>query len=259
MNIDVVISQQDIEYFVLILVRITSFVFIAPFFGMSNTPQKTKLGLSVFISLIFYNILPVKTIEYTTLLEYTAIVFKEAAAGLLIGFSAYICSTIIFFSGRMIDMDIGLSMANMFDITTKQQATITGSIYNYFILLLLLVSDMHIFLLSAMKDSFTLIPVGELSINSTMYDTMIGFLTSYFVIGFRIVLPIFVAILVLNCALGIMTKIAPQIHMFAVGIQLKVLGGFIILFLTISLLPTIANYIFKVMQEMVISVMKGML
>ena len=206
MNIDVVISQQDIEYFVLILVRITSFVFIAPFFGMSNTPQRTKLGLSVFLSLIFYNIMPDKTVEYATVFEYTAIIFKEAVAGLLIGFSAYICSTIIFFSGRMVDMDIGLSMANMFDVTTKQQATITGSIYNYLILMLLLVSDMHVFLISAIKDSFTLIPIGELSINSTMYETMIGFLTSYFVIGFRIVLPIFVAILVLNCALGSIFK-----------------------------------------------------
>ena len=259
MNIDVVISQQDIEYFVLILVRITSFVFIAPFFGMSNTPQRTKLGLSVFLSLVIYNVMPESTVEYSTLLEYTAIVVKEAAVGLLIGFAAYICSTIIFFSGRMIDMDIGLSMANMFDATTKQQATVTGSIYNYFILLLMLVSGMHTFLLSAIKDSFTLIPIGEMSINSTMYESMIGFLTNYFVIGFRIVLPVFVTILVLNCALGIMTKIAPQIHMFAVGIQIKVLGGLLILFMTVSLLPTVASYIFEVMQEMVISVMKGML
>lgn len=259
MNIDVVISQQDIEYFVLILVRVTSFVFIAPFFGMSNTPQRTKLGLSIFLSYIIYSIMPDKTVEYSTLMEYAAIVFKEAAAGLLIGFSAYICSTIILFSGRMIDMDIGLSMASMFDSTTQQQVTITGSIYNYFMLLLLLASDMHVFLLNAIKDSFTLIPIGEMTINSTMYETMIGFLTNYFVIGFRIVLPVFVTILVLNCALGIMTKIAPQIHMFAVGIQIKVLGGLLILFLTISFLPTIANYIFTVMKEMVISVMKGML
>ena len=150
-------------------------------------------------------------------------------------------------------------MANMFDATTKQQFTVTGSLYNYFFLLLMLLSDMHTFLISAMKDSFTLIPIGDLSVNSTMYETFIGFLTNYFVIGFRIVLPVFVAILILNCALGIMTKIAPQIHMFAVGIQLKVLGGLLILFLTISLLPTIANYIFTVMQEMVIAVMKGML
>ena len=258
MNIDVVISQQDIEYFILILVRITSFVFIAPFFGMSNTPQRTKLGLSVFLAIIFYNILPEMTVSYSTLLEYTAIVVKEAVAGLLIGFAGYICSTIILFAGRMIDTDIGLAMASMFDPTTKQQVTITGSLYNYLLLLLMLVSNMHVFLLGALRDSFELIPLGKMIINSSMYDTMIGFLTTYFIIGFRIVLPIFVSILVLNCALGIMTKIAPQIHMFAVGIQLKVLGGLIILFLTVSLLPTIAEFIFRVMQEMVISVMKGM-
>lgn len=258
MNIDVVISQQDIEYFVLILVRITSFVFIAPFFGMSNTPQRTKLGLSVFLSLLLYNVLPEMVVEYDSLLDYSAIIVKEAVSGLLIGFAAYICSTIILFAGRMIDTDIGLSMASMFDPTTKQMSTITGSLYNNLLMLLLLISDMHIFLLSAIKDSFELIPIGNLSINGTMYETMIGFLTEYFVIGFRIVLPIFVAILVLNCALGIMTKIAPQIHMFAVGIQIKVLGGFLILFLTVSLIPTIAGYIFRVMQEMVVSVMKGM-
>ena len=82
MNIDVVISQQDIEYFILILVRITSFVFLAPFFGMTNTPTQTKLGLSVFLTLIMYSILPEMTVEYTSLLEYSAIVVKEAAAGL---------------------------------------------------------------------------------------------------------------------------------------------------------------------------------
>ena len=153
---------------------------------------------------------------------------------------------------------MGLSMASMFDPTTRQQTTITGSLYNNLLMLLMLVSGMHIFFISALKDSFTLIPIGNLSINSTMYETMIGFLTSYFIIGFRIVLPIFVSILVLNCALGIMTKVAPQIHMFAVGIQIKVLGGLVILFLTVSMLPVIGEYIFKMMQEMVVSVMKGM-
>ena len=112
--------------------------------------------------------------------------------------------------------------------------------------------------MSLIKDSFSFIEIGKLSINGTMYDTMIGFLTNYFIIGFRIVLPIFVAILILNCALGIMTKLAPQIHMFSIGIQIKVIGGLIILFLIIPLLPTVAGYIFRVMQEMVILIMKGM-
>ena len=107
-------------------------------------------------------------------------------------------------------------------------------------------------------DSFTVIPIGGINPQATLYNTFVGFLTDYFMIGFRIVLPVFVTILLLNCAMGIMTKIASQIHMFSIGIQIKVLGGFLILFVTISLLPSVANFIFEKMQEMVISVMKAL-
>lgn len=92
----------------------------------------------------------------------------------------------------------------------------------------------------------------------TLYENMMGFMVDYFVIGFRINLPIFAIILILDCAMGIMTKVASQIHMFSVGMQIKILGGFLILFLTVFLLPDIANFIFVNMQDMVIATIRGM-
>lgn len=258
MGIDISISQLNIEYFLLILVRMTSFVYIAPFYGQAHVPQRVKLGLSVFLSILIFNLNPGEVPAYDSVLDYAALVVKESITGLLIGFSASICHMIILFSGRIIDMDIGLSMAQMFDPTTNQQITVTGSMYQYFILLLMLASNMYIFLLNAIVDSFTLIPVGGLSPRLMLYDTIIGFLTDYFIIGFRIVIPVVIVILLLNCALGIMTKIAPSIHMFSIGIQIKVLGGLTILFITVALLPSIANFIFEKMQDMVVSMMKSL-
>lgn len=179
------------------MVRITAFIFIAPFFGQTNVPQRVKVGLSVFLSIIIFNLNPGSVPEYDSVLDYGALVIMESIAGLLIGFSAYICNTIILFSGRIIDTDIGLSMAQVFDPSTNSQATITGYMYQYFLLLLMLASDMHIFLLNAIMDSFKVIPIGGLSPKVTMYNTMIGFLKDYFIIGFRIVLPVFVVILLL--------------------------------------------------------------
>lgn len=258
MNIDISISQLNLEYLLLVLVRITSFVYIAPFFGQTNVPQRVKLGLSVFLSIIIFNLSPGEVPEYSTVLEYGSLIVMESIAGLLIGFSAYICNTIILFAGRIIDTDIGLSMSQVFDPSTNTQVTVTGQMYQYFLLLLMIVSNMHIFLLNAIMDSFTVIPIGGISPQATLYNTIIGFLTDYFVIGFRIVLPVFITILLLNCAMGIMTKIASQIHMFSVGIQIKVLGGFLILFVTVGLLPSIANFVFEKMQDMVISVMRAL-
>lgn len=258
MNIDISISQLNLEYFLLVLVRITSFIFIAPFYGQTNVPQRVKLGLSVFLSIIIFNLSPGEVPSYESVLDYGGFIVMESITGLLIGFSAYICNSIILFAGRVIDTDVGLSMAQIFDPATNTQVTITGSMYQYFLMALMIVSNMHIFLLNAITDSFKLIPIGGLNPQLTMYNTFIGFLKDYFIIGFRIVLPIFVVILLLNCAMGIMTKIASQIHMFSVGIQIKVLGGFLILFATVSLLPSIANMIFEEMQEMVVSIIKDM-
>ena len=66
---------------------------------------------------------------------------------------------------------------------------------------------------------------------------MISFMVNYIVIGFRICLPIFCVILLLNAVLGILAKVSPQMNMFAVGIQLKILVGLAVLFFSASMLP----------------------
>lgn len=258
MNVEITFSQANLEYYLLILVRMASFVYISPFFGQNNVPQRVKLGLSLFLAFIVYSILPKETLEYTTTLGYAELVVRESIAGLLIGFSAYICNTIILFAGKLIDMQIGLAMANLFDPITRTQVSVTGNMYQYILLLLLIATGMYSFLLSAIVDSYSIIEIGGMHITQTLYENMMGFMVDYFVIGFRINLPIFAIILILDCAMGIMTKVASQIHMFSVGMQIKILGGFLILFLTVFLLPDIANFIFVNMQDMVIATIRGM-
>lgn len=259
--INVTVNQENLEYFLLILTRITSFMTVAPFFGQANTPQRTKLGLSVFISYLIFILVPLSEakLEYTTVIDYASLVVKEGITGLLIGFAAFICSTILQFSGKIVDMEIGLSMAQIMDPTTRQQVGLTGTMYTYFVFFLMLVSNMHIYLLNAITDSFSLIPIGQITLGSSMYKTVVGFLTTYVVIGFRIILPVFAAILILNCVLGIMAKVAPQMNMFSVGMQLKVITGLVVMFVTIKLLPSIANVIFTHMQNMVNGIIKGMM
>ena len=62
--------------------------------------------------------------EYHTLLGFCTIVLKEVSVGLLVGLGAQLCTSIVLFAGRIIDMEVGLSMANVFDPTTNQQSSI---------------------------------------------------------------------------------------------------------------------------------------
>ena len=91
-------SYNNLEYFLLILVRVSCFVFVAPFFSMSNTPRRVRIGLSVFITVLLYQVIPHEAIEYRTLLGYFIIVMKEVLTGLLIGFAANLCSTVVSFA-----------------------------------------------------------------------------------------------------------------------------------------------------------------
>lgn len=257
--IEITFNQNTIEYLLIILVRVSSFVFIAPFFGDSAVPARVKVSFSLLVTILLFYSMPVTNIEYSTVIDYAVIVIKESITGLLIGFSAYICNTIIHFSGKIIDMEIGLSMAQVFDPTTNTETGLTGSLYSYLLMLFMIVSNMHIFLLNALVDSYTLIPVNGIKLGNTMYDTVMGFMADYFVIGFRIVLPVFASILLLNCVLGIMAKVAPQMNMFAVGMQLKVMVGLFVMFITVAVLPTLSNFIFSHMKTMVKEMLRGMM
>ena len=82
---------------------------------------------------------------------------------------------------------------------------------------------------------------------------MLLFVSNYLMIGFRICLPVFSVMLILNAVLGVLAKVSPQLNMFAVGIQMKVFVGLCVLFVTTAMLPGAADLIFEQMKIMVVS------
>ena len=257
--IDYSFSYGDLELFLLIFVRVASFVYIAPFFSMSNTPSRVRVGLAFFISVLLYQTGPEQEVVYDTLIGYTIIVMKEAVTGFLIGFGANLCTAVVSFAGQIADMEMGLSMASLFDPATKQQTTITGVYYNYMVLLLLMISGMHRYLLKALAETYELIPInGAVFHDDALLQALITFMGDYIIVGFRICLPIFAMMIILNAVLGILAKVSPQLNMFAVGIQMKVLVGFCVLFVTTAMLPDAAGFIYEQMKRMVVSFVRVM-
>lgn len=252
-------SLVDFEILILILVRISCFVFIAPFYGTNNIPAQAKIGLSLVVSILIFGSVDQSAVTYAGVFGYAVIVLREGITGLLMGLAANVCNSIILFAGNIIDMDIGLSMAQEFDPMTRSQVTITGNLYQYFVLLLLLATNMHHYLLRALVDSYEVIPVNAQVFDwDSLAGSMVRYMTDMFVIAFRIVLPVFACIMILNCILGIMAKVAPQMNMFAVGMQMKVMVGLTVLFITVTLLPGIADFIFTEMKRMIVSMIEGM-
>lgn len=258
--IDISFTYADLEYFLLILVRVSCFVYVAPFFSMSNVPRRVKIGFSIFFAYLLYVSLDRDEVVYNTLLGYAVIVMKEALTGFLIGWGAQICTTVTTFAGSIADMEIGLSMVSLMDPTTREQATFTGVLYQYMFTLMMIISGLYQYLLRALADTFTLIPInGAVFKSEALLSSILQFLGDYIVIGFRIILPIFCAMIFLNCVLGVLAKVSPQLNMFAVGMQLKVLVGLGILFLSVRMLPALSDNVFTQMKRMIVSFVEGMI
>ncbi len=259
--LDFTFSLASFEYYLLILIRVASFISVAPFFGLQGTPTRVKAGLSAAIALLLYHGLDPQSYVYEGVIGYGILVLREALVGIIIGFVSNLSMYAVGFAGSLIDMQVGMSMAQEYNPMTRTTESISGNLLNYLILLFLITSDLYHFVLKAAADSYELLPIGEAVFNwNDLVVTVIKYATDLFIIGFRISLPVFASMLVVNCILGIMAKVAPQMNMFAVGIQMKFLFGYFVMFLMMSMLPHAAVMIsdeLKLLVRLSVSGMQG--
>ncbi|MCR5640389.1 MAG: flagellar biosynthetic protein FliR [Lachnospiraceae bacterium] len=256
---DITFNLVYFEYFLLILVRIATFMFVAPFFNQQGIPAMSKIGVASIVSiLVLYTLHPTEEV-YTSAIGFGVLIVKEALVGLIMGYAAYLASTIIVFAGNLIDMEIGFSMVTEFDPSQRMQVTITGSIYNYFMLMMLVTLNFHQYLIRAIVDSFQLIPLGGAVLDRELLLSSVTLaMVNYFIVAFRIMLPVFATLMIINCVLGIMAKVAPQMNMFAVGIQIKLLAGLAVLLLVSFLFPEVVDFIVTEMKHNIINLTEGL-
>ena len=240
------------------LVRVACFISIAPVFGHNSLNTRMKISIAFFVSLILYQVVDVSLPVYSDVLGYSTLVLEETLVGLLLGFVAGLSMKALAIAGEFIDREIGFSMATTFD-PNQGMVTITGELYDKIVCLVIMISNLHYYILSAAAQSFELVPVGRIVLNpDLLYTSLIQFIVQVFMIGFRIAMPVFLGATMLNVILGVLAKSSPQMNMFAIGMQLKVFVGLFLLAVCIMFVPNIANYIMERMRDMIQTILGGL-
>lgn len=245
-------TVENLEFYLLVLVRVSSLVMTAPFFSYRSIPMRVRAAMSVFLSLVVISITPIVPLEYASVVGYAVLILKEMLLGITLGLMCSMCFYIVSFSGQLMDMEMGLSMASMFDPMTNIQISVTGNFYNYMLMLMMVVTNMHYYIIRAIVDSFSYFNVGKALFSfGNLKSMVVDFMANYFVIAMRIVLPVFCCMLLINVVLGVLAKAAPQMNMFVVGLQIKVLVGLIILVIIVQSFPMVADFIFNEMKHII--------
>jgi flagellar biosynthetic protein FliR len=242
-------TVENLEFLLAILARLSGFIFTAPIYSLRNVPVRGKLLVSVAVAVIVYIATPYTPLVYAGVIGYAAVISKELISGLILGLFANLAYYILGFAGQLIDMEVGLSNVQELDPSSNMSVTISSTFLNYGAMLTLISTNMHLFILKAVIDSFSIVPVNGLKVDSNIFYLYLKYMADYMIIAFRIVLPEFAAMLIVNTLLAILAKVAPQLSMFVIGFQLKIFVGITVLVLMMLMLPGISDMIFNNMIE----------
>ncbi len=251
------IISNGLDVFLLVFVRMTGLFVIAPIFGRRNIPTYFKIGFSFFIALILVNTTAVQPVQYDgSILSYVLLVTKEFIVGLSIGFVSYMVFTAIYVAGEIIDMQIGFGVVNVIDPISNIQVPITSNLYFILSMLLLFLVNGHHVIIKALFDSFSTLPIGTAVFDASLTDGLLKLFTTVFMTGFKIAAPIVAAIIVTDIALGVISRMVPQLNIFVIGMPLKIFMGLFIIVITIPIFITTMDFIFNKMDTSMLELIK---
>lgn len=225
-------SIPSLIVFILVLSRLSGLMASAPFFSTFPAPMPAKIGLISMIAFIMYPF-ALQNSHFVIphdMFSMTILMFKEIFIGVLIGFCANLVFIGIQTGGQLLSIQMGLTIANTIDPMTRQNVPVIGQFYLYIASLLFIVLNCDKWLFGSIYDSFQLMPIGlDLSFTTKIVPTVLFYTSQIFVISFGLVMPIFAMLLLIDIALGFISKLIPQMNVFMVGLPIKIWIGFILM------------------------------
>ncbi len=225
------------------------FIRMVTFFGCINvifpsgTPKIFKVIFSVFISMILSPFIPIE-INIDTFEQLIVYAAMETLTGLVFGFITNICFNSLKTAGSLIDQQLGLSMANIYDPNTNTQSTLIENILYWIGIVIFFSMDGHHKLIEGIQHSFNLVSIGE-PILSGNFDYIINVFTQCFIIGLKIAVPMILSLIIAELTIGFISKSVPQLNVMIIGMPLKLLIGVIFLIVALPFIITKIHNLFN--------------
>ena len=224
----------DLTLFLTILARMTGFVVFNPIFGRTGIPGIFKSGLSLLLAATTYTMTVERPAVPETLLGLALLLGLELAVGYFLGLVMNIFFYIPMMGGETIDIQMGMSMGRTYDPSSQTTTTVTSRVLNTLMMLLFFAANGHHTLLRLIMVSGRIVPFGAAAFGQDLYWAIVELFVDCTILGVKLCMPILAAELLGQVGMGILMKVIPQINVFAINIELKVIIGLGLLFLLLN-------------------------
>ncbi|HHV50840.1 MAG TPA: flagellar biosynthetic protein FliR [Candidatus Avimonas sp.] len=219
---------SNYQIFLLVLMRMTGMIVLNPIFGRKNLPAQAKVGLALFISIIVINVIPYRELKFPNIESFMLAGLKEILVGYAVNFLFQLYISVIVVGSELIDFELGFGMSKIYDPQSSIHMPLTGSLLNAMYLLLFFSSNSHLTFMKIMVLSFEVVPLGTELFNPEFSKYLVDLFGNMLVLAVKLALPVVAVEVISEIGMGVLMKTVPQINVFVVGIQLRLLVGLIL-------------------------------
>ena len=227
------VDWAQLYLFELIFMRMSGFLLFNPLLGRSNLPAMVKTGMALVLSILVFGTAGTGVPQPDTLVELAFRLLLELGIGLVLGFVMRVVFSVVQIGGEVIDTQMGMTMAQIYDASSQANMSVTASLLNILFFLNFFAENGHYTLMRILLGSAEILPFGTAVLGeaAASYVAEVFFSSMLLV---KMALPILAAELLGELGMGILMKAIPQINAFVINMELKVIIGLILLFLFLT-------------------------
>jgi len=244
-----------LAYFLWPFARIVGLMLADPLLSSKSIPRRYKAGFALFITILLAPLLPPMPEVSVVSAQGTLIVIQQLLIGIIIGAVMRVAISAVEMAGFLMGSQMGLGFAMFFDPQHSAQVPAVSRVLSVFATLLFLTFDGHHILIATLAESFRLMPIGTPLPAATLQSVAVwgGQLFGW---GLWLSLPVVGTLLVINLAIGVMTRAAPQFNVFSFGFPVTLFIGFVALYLSLPLLEPPISQIYRESFDFIAGVLK---
>ena len=214
--------------------RVTGLLLVAPIIGSAYIPLYIKILVATAITIFVYPLVTIPAHANPFTLSGVMLIVQQIFIGITIGMVVQLAFNAVMIAGENIAMTMGLGFAHMTDPVNGVTIPVISQLFTVIASLYFLALNGHIALIELLINSFVFLPFdGLFSGESAM--AVADWLGRMFVGALLVSIPAVTALLVVNIAMGLMTRVAPQMNIFSVGFPLTMMLGFIFIAISIPI------------------------
>jgi flagellar biosynthetic protein FliR len=235
-------------------VRSAAWLLISPPFAGRAMPSQVKVILAIALALPVAERIGPKIPEMSTA-ELISAVALQVVTGAALGFLTYLLFAAIQAAGDLIDLFGGFTVAAAYDPLSMAHSSVFGRFHQLLGLVLLFMTDAHLVIVSGFLRSYDAIPVTEgIALDATA-DALLTGISSFFLAALEIAAPMVVVLFLADVALGLLTRVSPQLNAFALGFPIKIFLTLMLIGFTFPLLPGAVESLSELGTDAVASVL----